>query len=396
MLVRYLGETTPWGLEHGEFCRVLGITQGMYRIEDWFGKEELYTPELFEVLVDDMREIRTEIQCNQYKVLGLNDAAPIKNYNMYSIDGIIYEPVTIYDAVNCIAIESTGSFIGKTVTFISRVPPRAPEINEHIFKTQKCLFRLRRTSPGTNNACSYVVTLRKMHDVPLERRVEDFEECLRDALIQGEEMECANRCYTVQGGAYSITYCLEAYNNHAHIRGHSDNGRPEIELLHRMGYEECHRWVRRNCSEGERTYMDRQMLSKDMKTTYPNPADRFHAIVQSIKAKYKRDPRVDGEYDRPLPLRKETLTEEDKLNFRIYIHKFKTRAEAAGRPTAVYDEMEKELDNMEKQNETVRKVSQEFLDEMIAEAGSRYKNALICLANDGWTEEQLRDWVDSL
>ena len=40
------------------------------------------------------------------------------DYKKYSIDGKEYEPVTIYDAQNCIAIESREEFVGKIVKFI--------------------------------------------------------------------------------------------------------------------------------------------------------------------------------------------------------------------------------------------------------------------------------------
>ena len=43
---------------------------------------------------------------------------PKKSYHKFLIDGNEYKPVPIYDAKNCIAIESDKRFIGKVIEFI--------------------------------------------------------------------------------------------------------------------------------------------------------------------------------------------------------------------------------------------------------------------------------------
>ena len=129
---------------------------------------------------------------------------------------------------------------------------------------------------------------------------------------------------------------------------------------------------------------------------YKQQKRELYAEKSSKEAKYKRDPRIDGEYDPPLPPRKEHLTDEDERELRSMLLNYKARATAAGRSTAIYNEMERELDALFPKKKPEMMVSQEFLDDMIAEAGQRFKNAILGMAKEGWTEEQIRDWVNSL
>lgn len=63
------------------------------------------------------RKILNEFQVDKYKVLGLDGELPTKEYSHYKIDGNIYGIVPLYDMPNCIAIEASGIFSGKTVEF---------------------------------------------------------------------------------------------------------------------------------------------------------------------------------------------------------------------------------------------------------------------------------------
>lgn len=56
-----------------------------------------------------MRKVVYDFQVRNYRVLKL-DEMPKLDYKKYSMDGKEYEPVTIYDAQNCIAIESKEEF----------------------------------------------------------------------------------------------------------------------------------------------------------------------------------------------------------------------------------------------------------------------------------------------
>ena len=65
-----------------------------------------------------MRTVISEISLGKYKALILDGPVPIHSYTKYRIDGIYYDIVPVYDAKNCIAVESSGSFLGKKVEFI--------------------------------------------------------------------------------------------------------------------------------------------------------------------------------------------------------------------------------------------------------------------------------------
>lgn len=53
-----------------------------------------------------------------YTVMKLDEEPPLRDYRKYKIDGELYEPVIVYDAPKCIAIEAFGDFLGKTVEFV--------------------------------------------------------------------------------------------------------------------------------------------------------------------------------------------------------------------------------------------------------------------------------------
>lgn len=65
-----------------------------------------------------MRTVVSDFGVGKYRVLKLDGAKPTKAYSAYLIDGVVFNIVPLYDAVNCIAVESFDSFTGKTVEFI--------------------------------------------------------------------------------------------------------------------------------------------------------------------------------------------------------------------------------------------------------------------------------------
>ena len=67
-----------------------------------------------------MNKVISEFSVGKYKVLTLDEKQSNVTHDKYLIDGKEYEPVSIYDAPNCIAIESNDTFEGKTVKFIEK------------------------------------------------------------------------------------------------------------------------------------------------------------------------------------------------------------------------------------------------------------------------------------
>lgn len=64
-----------------------------------------------------MHKVLNDFSVGKYRVLKLDGEMPKENYHRFLIDGKHYDVVPIYDAQNCVAIEATGSFKGKTVEF---------------------------------------------------------------------------------------------------------------------------------------------------------------------------------------------------------------------------------------------------------------------------------------
>jgi hypothetical protein len=64
-----------------------------------------------------MRKVISEFSLGKYKILALDGELPTKGHSKYAIDGKLFSVVPLYDIPNSIAIESTGSFIGKIVEF---------------------------------------------------------------------------------------------------------------------------------------------------------------------------------------------------------------------------------------------------------------------------------------
>lgn len=64
-----------------------------------------------------MLKIVSDFSIGKYRVLKLDGEKPTKSYTKYRIDGKVYNIVPMYDAPNCIAIETDASLQGKTVEF---------------------------------------------------------------------------------------------------------------------------------------------------------------------------------------------------------------------------------------------------------------------------------------
>ena len=65
-----------------------------------------------------MAKVISEFAVGKCVVLKLDEAVPNRKFSKYKIGGELFSPVIVYDAVNCIAIEASGSFKGKTVEFV--------------------------------------------------------------------------------------------------------------------------------------------------------------------------------------------------------------------------------------------------------------------------------------
>lgn len=64
-----------------------------------------------------MNRVIDEFQIGKYTILKFKEL-PQSSFNRLRIDGKIYDIVPSYDMVNCLAVESSESFLNKKVDFI--------------------------------------------------------------------------------------------------------------------------------------------------------------------------------------------------------------------------------------------------------------------------------------
>ena len=159
---------------------------------------------------------------------------------------------------------------------------RQQELHQVILEEMKPLWKVRRInhfSGERDKGAAYVVTIRKDPKVSFEERNKKFYQCLSQNVRGDEKLFCEDHCYLVSGQWYTITYVLEGYKKHPDRIGYVDKGIPRVELLHRMGAEQAYRWMS-ECSETEKTDIQKRMQFQEMMNAYPNPAQRF---VESVK-----------------------------------------------------------------------------------------------------------------
>ena len=65
-----------------------------------------------------MAKIMSDFSIGKYRVLMLDGEKPKTPYTKYLIDGEAYDIVPVYDATDCIAVESNVSLKGKSVEFV--------------------------------------------------------------------------------------------------------------------------------------------------------------------------------------------------------------------------------------------------------------------------------------
>lgn len=68
--------------------------------------------------VNEMAKVISEFNVGKYLILKLDEAVPNRKFAKYKIGDALFNPVVMYDATNCIAVESSESFKGKNVEFV--------------------------------------------------------------------------------------------------------------------------------------------------------------------------------------------------------------------------------------------------------------------------------------
>lgn len=149
---------------------------------------------------------------------------------------------------------------------------------------------------------SYCVTLYKKQKNMLENAIKCFDDCLREYISKGDQIEYKNRMFIVHTDDNTYYFCLEAYCKNASDGGYMEEGCPKPYLLHRMGVEQAVRRVKKYgyqywkqtkghfYSEDALEEIRKRMTDSELAEQYPNHADRFIASYNMMKKRCKKDP----------------------------------------------------------------------------------------------------------
>ncbi len=135
---------------------------------------------------------------------------------------------------------------------------------------------------------SYAISICKT-EKSLEERVQNFWNLLEKEILPDESLVCRDKCFSVVGEKYQISFVYEGYRYNSDSVGYIENGKPKIELTHRMGI-----MMARNCTnnlkcKNNQKFMNDMMRIEELVNMYPNPADRYVAIYKIRKKLQKYD-----------------------------------------------------------------------------------------------------------
>ena len=176
---------------------------------------------------------------------------------------------------------------------------RILELNEQIRHKIEGVWRVRRLYKQHHEdlpEAAYVISLIKSREHTLQERTEAFFHMLQSMLVGKEKIHCGDRCFTIKGGWYTISYVIEAYRKSPNMLCYIDNGVPRVELLHRISCEKAFKWLKYNPGKIHHENHERtieRIPFTEMEYKYPNPADRFCASVNITKALIKEKIRID-------------------------------------------------------------------------------------------------------
>lgn len=171
-----------------------------------------------------------------------------------------------------------------------QVKSRIADYIQAVREAVKPVWRIRKIGVSRTEQSqdyAYVVTLQKDPKKSFVRRCGDFYRCLCDQLLEDEEINTNNACFTIVGKQYTISFCLEGYKKHPDQMGCYQQGRPSVKLIRRMGCEEGFFWLKQN--QIEVTAILERMNFKELRQAYPNPADRFVAGINIQKWESRRE-----------------------------------------------------------------------------------------------------------
>ena len=157
---------------------------------------------------------------------------------------------------------------------------RVRNFNDLIQHTMQPLCHVRRLDMGKGNNRLYVVTVKK-DGRAFVARIEQFYNLLKCNLACGERLETVRQSFVICGEGYKIVYCLEGYNKCADKIGYIEGEAAIARLIRRMPCEIAAKRSKKSDPTARHEIYSR-MDMPDWMDRFPNPADRFVAIVRQF------------------------------------------------------------------------------------------------------------------
>ncbi len=193
-----------------------------------------------------------------------------------------------YDLPKTIVLKSESfsiHIIGDDLEYF-RLRVEAKSINDRLLQQPSPFYRLCKL-PSKQGEKAYVLTLLKRTEMTVEEQIDLVYQFFLNCLKAGETLKTDAKCFRIVGKDYQLVYCVEFYKKSAQKRGFVENGAVKTELLNRMGCEIAFRWLRQNHLSIEDAFVTEKLNDKAFCSIFPNPADRFIAIIKAYKAHLK-------------------------------------------------------------------------------------------------------------
>ena len=193
-----------------------------------------------------------------------------------------------YDLPERIVLTS-GAFnihiIGDDLEYF-RVKIEEKSINEQLLQSPFYIYRVRRL-PSREGEKAYVITLLKRTEISVETRIENIYQFFRNALKPGERLETDYRSFRIVGKNYQLVYCIELYKRNANKLGYIEQDEVKTQYLMRMGCDLAFRWLNQHKLSIDDSFVQNKITDDAFCLRYPNPADRFIAIINDYKEHLK-------------------------------------------------------------------------------------------------------------
>ena len=162
---------------------------------------------------------------------------------------------------------------------------RAKEINAIIRNCDQFIYRKKvklLEKDCHTHTMSFVISLIKEKGASFIERMRKYQSAIQAELTEDEILEFEDGCFIVKNDNYCIKYCFEGYKKQADVMCNYEKGDFTLVVPHRMS---CIQALKKadTLDDVSRKDIWSRMSFREMKSAYPNPADRFVKSVNITK-----------------------------------------------------------------------------------------------------------------